>query len=159
MRSASLSTVRDQAAPLICSSIRGKEHVRSPCLVEGSEKSRCITSSSLMLVGIKLSAAVVVLLVMSVGAAACGKEFGASTQAGSLAPEMTIEEAIKQHTDRLLSLPGVVGTAIGACEGRPCIKVLVVKKTPELLNKIPSTLEGFPVAVEETGPIRALDGG
>lgn len=110
-----------------------------------------------MLVGVKLSAAVIALWVVSVGAAACGKEFGATTQAGSRAPGMTIEEALKQHTNRLLSLPGVVGTAIGECQGKPCIKVLVVKKSPELLKKIPSTLEGFPVAVEETGPIRALD--
>ncbi len=68
----------------------------------------------------------------------------------------TIEAVLKQHTDRLMSLPGVVGTAIGVCEGTPCIKVLVVKKTPELVNEIPQTLEGYPVVIEETGEIRAL---
>ncbi len=41
--------------------------------------------------------------------------------------------------------------------GRPCIKVYVARKTPELLRWIPATVAGHPVAVEETGEIRALD--
>lgn len=65
-----------------------------------------------------------------------------------------IEQVLKQHTDRLMSIPGVVGTAIGECAGRACIMVLVVNKTPDLMKKIPSTLQGFPVGVEETGAIR-----
>ena len=69
----------------------------------------------------------------------------------------TIQAVLQEHTDSLMSLPGVVGTAIGQCEGKPCIKVLVVKNTPDLLREIPSTLEGFPVTVQETGVIRALD--
>ncbi len=72
-------------------------------------------------------------------------------------PGQTIEEVLSQYTDSLMSFPGVVGTAIGECEGKPCIKVLVVEKTPELVNKIPSTLEGFVVEVQETGEIKALD--
>ena len=68
----------------------------------------------------------------------------------------TIKAVLREHTDRLMSLPGVVGTAIGECEGKPCIKVLVVKETPELVNEIPRTLEGYPVIIEETGEIRAL---
>ena len=70
--------------------------------------------------------------------------------------ETTIQEVLKQHTDRLMSIPGVVGTAIGECDGSPCIKVLVVKKSTDIMNKIPSKLDGFPVAVEETGTIRPL---
>lgn len=70
-----------------------------------------------------------------------------------------IEAVLKEHTDRLMSLRGVVGTAIGACDGKPCIKVLVVKKSPELVNKVPPALEGFQVVIEETGEIRALDSG
>ncbi len=67
-----------------------------------------------------------------------------------------IESVLKQHTDRLLSLPGVVGAGIGECEGEPCIKVLVVEETPELVHKIPRTLGGYPVVIEETGEIRPL---
>ncbi len=68
----------------------------------------------------------------------------------------TIEFVLKQHTDQLMALPGVVGTAIGECEGNPCIKVLVVEETPQLVNEIPPTLEGYPVVIEETGEIRPL---
>ena len=67
---------------------------------------------------------------------------------------MSIEDAQKQLTDSLMTLPGWAGTAIGECEGAPCIKVMVVRKTEELMAKIPSTFEGFPVVVEETGEFR-----
>ncbi|MGH7828726.1 MAG: hypothetical protein ACREP8_00985 [Candidatus Binatia bacterium] len=73
--------------------------------------------------------------------------------------EKTIETVLKEHTDQLISLPGVVGTAIGECERKPCIKVLVVEKSPGLLQQIPSELQGFPVVVEQTGPIRPLGPG
>ena len=69
----------------------------------------------------------------------------------------TIQEVLKQHTDRLMVIPGVVGTAIGECDGSPCIKVFVVKKTTDIMNKIPSKLDGFPVTVEETSTIRRLE--
>ena len=90
--------------------------------------------------------------------ATCAKQAEDGKQEkGRRMPEKNIEAVLKEHTDRLLSLPGVVGTAIGQCEEKPCIKVLVVKRTPELLEKIPSELQGFPVVVEETGPIRSLN--
>ena len=69
----------------------------------------------------------------------------------------TIEEVLKENTNKWMSIRGVVGTAIGEFKGKPCIKIFVVKKTPELMKKIPSTLEGFPVDIKQTGEIRALD--
>ena len=71
--------------------------------------------------------------------------------------EKTIQTVLKEHTDSLMTLPGVVGTGLGECSGKPCIKVFVVKKTPDLLKQIPSTLEGYTVEVQETGEFRALD--
>jgi sulfite exporter TauE/SafE len=68
----------------------------------------------------------------------------------------TIEQVLREHTKELMSVPGVVGTAQGLCDQKPCIKVYVIKKTPELDQKIPNILEGYPVMVEETGEIRAL---
>ena len=68
----------------------------------------------------------------------------------------TIEAAMARHGDKLMSLPGVVGVGIGECEGAPCIKVFVARKSAELSKKIPSELEGFPVDVVETGKFRAL---
>ncbi len=72
-------------------------------------------------------------------------------------PSKTIQEVLKSHTPELMSIPGVVGTALGEQDGELCIKVLVIEKTPELTKKIPSTLEGFPVAIQQTGEIRALE--
>ncbi len=69
----------------------------------------------------------------------------------------TIEKVLQEHSDELMSLDGVVGTAIGDCDGDPCIKVYVAKMTRDLGKRIPSTLEGYPVSVEETGEFKALD--
>lgn len=68
-----------------------------------------------------------------------------------------IEHVQRAHTDSLMRLPGVVGTAIGLCDGTPCIKVLVVRATPELRRAIPDSLEGYRVELDETGVIRAQD--
>lgn len=68
---------------------------------------------------------------------------------------LTIEEVLKKHTDSLMIIPGVVGTGQGLCDGKSCITVFVVKKTPELEDKIPKTLEGYPIKIKETGVFRA----
>ncbi len=68
----------------------------------------------------------------------------------------TIEEVLKEHTEELMSIPGVVGIGQGLCNDKPCIKVFVIEKTPELAQKIPDILEGYQVIIEETGEIRAL---
>jgi len=67
-----------------------------------------------------------------------------------------IDEVLKEHTKALMSIPGVVGTGQGLCDGNPCIKVFVIKKTLELAQKIPNTLEGYQVVLVETGEIKAL---
>ncbi|UCG15074.1 MAG: hypothetical protein JSU72_16665 [Deltaproteobacteria bacterium] len=71
-------------------------------------------------------------------------------------PEKNIEEVLKEHTPELMSRPGVVGTGQSLCDGQPCIKVFVVKETPELKEEIPDTLEGYPVVIKESGKFRAL---
>ena len=68
-----------------------------------------------------------------------------------------INEVMKEHTDELMAIPGVVGVYIAALEdGTPCIKVMVIEKTPELERIIPNVLEGYPVVIVETGEIRPL---
>lgn len=69
----------------------------------------------------------------------------------------TIEDVLATHADSLMSLPGVVGTAIGSCDGSPCIRVLVSDAISASRRVIPSRLEGYIVRVELTGPIRALE--
>ena len=88
---------------------------------------------------------------------ACGSGAEISPREEAPMPEKTIQQVLADHTDRLMSLPGVVGTAQGKCSGQPCIRVFVVEKTEELLRQIPPLLEGYQVAVDETGEIKALD--
>ena len=58
------------------------------------------------------------------------------------------------HTERLLAIAGVVGTAIGrGADGQPA--VLVLAETPGIRG-IPPSLDGVPVVVKVTGKIRAL---
>jgi len=109
-----------------------------------------------LVASVRLVTVVVALVAGCAALAACTQVSGREEQGSRMAGN-PIDAVLKQHTDRLLSLPGVVGTAISECEGNPCIKVLVVKKTPELAKWIPSALDGFPVVIEESGEIRALD--
>jgi hypothetical protein len=68
----------------------------------------------------------------------------------------SIKEVLVEQTPILMSLPGVVGTAQGLCDKKPCIVIYVIQITSDLEKKIPPTLEGYPVRIEETGEIRAL---
>ena len=88
---------------------------------------------------------------------ACGQQGANGEKEDRPMQQKKIETVLKDHTDSLMALRGVVGTAIGECAGKPCIKVYVEKKTPELLKQIPSAIDGYTVAVQETGEIRALD--
>lgn len=70
-----------------------------------------------------------------------------------LAPAMGVQE---RHTDRLLAIPGVLGTAVAAdALGRPIIKVYVER---DGVRGIPGNLEGVTVVPQVTGPIVALKG-
>ena len=71
--------------------------------------------------------------------------------------EKSIQQVQEEHTKHLMSLPGVVGTAVGEKAGKPCIKVLVTQKTAEIEKRVPKSLEGYPVVIEFTGEFKALD--
>jgi len=60
----------------------------------------------------------------------------------------------RKYENQLISLPEVVGVGIGECaKQQACLKVFVVKETPELRQQIPSHLEGFKVEIETIGPL------
>ncbi len=71
--------------------------------------------------------------------------------------QKTIEQAHEAFADSMMSRAGIVGVAIGACAGQPCIKLYVTRKTDELTRDIPETYEGFAVEIEETGEFTARD--
>jgi len=86
----------------------------------------------------------------------CNKDRSNSELAGRMATK-TIEQVQQEHTDAWMAMPGVVGTAIGACQGKPCILILTASNTEQIRKQIPATIEGYPVVVQYAGEIRALD--
>ncbi|MEA3360996.1 MAG: hypothetical protein U9R17_16545 [Thermodesulfobacteriota bacterium] len=68
----------------------------------------------------------------------------------------TIEQALNEKTDEWMAIPGVEGVAIGLFKESPCIKIFTSIDPEELRFKIPSTVENYPVVIEETGPFHAL---
>lgn len=75
--------------------------------------------------------------------------------------EQAVQQAIaiqERNTARLMQIRGVIGTAVGANEqGQPVIKLLV--DTPEAARNVPAAVEGIPVEVLITGPIKRLADG
>ena len=71
-------------------------------------------------------------------------------------PAKTIQVVLAEHTERWMTISGVIGTAIGLSEGQPCIKVFVAQKTDELAAEIPGAVGGYRVLLEESGEFRAL---
>jgi hypothetical protein len=104
----------------------------------------------------KMTALVISLAVIGITLIACANKRVDTYQRETRMPAKKIEEVLREHTKALMSIPGVVGTAQGLCEGKACIKVYVIKKSSEMDQKIPDILEGYPVMIEETGEIRAL---
>ena len=74
-------------------------------------------------------------------------------------PTRDVKTVMEAHVDELMAITGVTGVAIGELEdGTPCIQVYVVKKSDEIVKKIPSELEGHPVHIIESGVIRPMSG-
>jgi len=79
-------------------------------------------------------------------------------QNGSSSPKREINAVLAAHDKELLAIPGVVGVYVGTLEDlrTPCLKVMVAEKT-DSQRAIPRSIEGYPVVIEVTGEIRALD--
>jgi hypothetical protein len=70
-------------------------------------------------------------------------------------PEKSIADVLAAHNDSLMALPGVVGTAIGRCDGAPCIRVFVRDSAAARNARVAERLDGYVVRVEVTGAFRA----
>ncbi len=101
-------------------------------------------------------AVVFVLLTMTLGLTHCANKRVYPREGENSMPTKPIGEVLRLHTKEVMSIPGVVGMAQGLCNDKPCIRIYVARKTPELERKIPGTLDGYPVLIEETGRIHAL---
>lgn len=69
---------------------------------------------------------------------------------------MTINEVIAKHRDAFMRITGIQGIGAGREGESEVIVILVDKKRRQLLRRIPTELDGFPVIVRESGVIRAL---
>jgi hypothetical protein len=67
-----------------------------------------------------------------------------------------LTDVLREHTPRLLQIPGVVGTGEGRREGRPVLLVLVSSVEPELSARLPKEIEGYPVETRQVGDVRGL---
>src|SRR5437773_10256382 len=79
-------------------------------------------------------------------------------QNSSPAPKRDINAVLAAHDKELLAIPGVVGVYVGTLkDGRtPCLKAMLAEKT-DSQRAIPGSIEGYPVVIQVTGEIRALD--
>jgi len=72
-------------------------------------------------------------------------------------PTQDINTVMEAHAGELMAIEGVTAVAVGALgDGTPCIQVYVVKKTEALRRRIPNSLGGYAVVVEESGVIRPM---
>lgn len=69
----------------------------------------------------------------------------------------SITDVHEQYAEAWQQLDGVLGTGIGRCEGKPCIKVMVRSRSPALEDTIPEEVDGYPVRIEVTGVFRARE--
>jgi hypothetical protein len=95
-----------------------------------------------------------ILMIAITLAVSAGNEVGRLGE--NLVPRKTIETVLNENNSRLLSIPGVIGTAESVCNGAACVKVYVIKESPELTRPIPKVIDGYPVVIEETGEVHAL---
>lgn len=69
-----------------------------------------------------------------------------------------INAVLKDHAKELPAIQGVVGVYVGLLPDHktPCLKVMVIKETEDLKRRIPKSIDGYPVLIEESGVIRPL---
>jgi hypothetical protein len=98
-------------------------------------------------------------LLLVVAGCGSGSQSGrVEKQNGSSMPQKSIEQVLSDNTGRWMTLPGVVGTGIGECSGKPCIKIFASAKSDSLAKQIPKQIDGYTVELEVTGEFKANGG-
>lgn len=69
-------------------------------------------------------------------------------------PARPIDRVIEERGPALLEIPGVVGVAQGVENGVPVVRVWVASRGPEIERLVPADLEGHPVRLIESGPLK-----
>jgi hypothetical protein len=86
---------------------------------------------------------------------ACKNQMDQSTGAK---PRRDINAVLTDHSQDLMSKPGVVGVFVGVLPDNKtsCLKVLVLRQARDVSASIPRQIEGHPVVIERTDPIRPM---
>jgi hypothetical protein len=97
-------------------------------------------------------------IIIAVGVlSGCSRDNAGYLGKGSPVNEKTIEQVLEERTDQWMAIPGVEGTAIGLFEDNPCIMILSSVASEQLRGKIPETLNGYNIVIQETGTFRAME--
>ncbi len=91
------------------------------------------------------------------GLTGCSSNSAGDLGKGSLVSEKTIEQVLEDRTDQWMAIPGVEGTAIGIFGNEPCIMILSSVAPQQLGSKIPETLNGYNIVIQQTGTFTPLD--
>lgn len=65
-----------------------------------------------------------------------------------------ISGILEKHMLGWMMIPGVAGAAEGMHRGRPCIVVLVEKKTRSLQGQFPPSIDGVRIVFKEAASVR-----
>lgn len=67
-----------------------------------------------------------------------------------------IKNVIKEHVDKLMALPGVVGVGEGRSQGKQCIVVFVQDGEADSVKDIPKMIEGYSIVINMGGAFHAF---
>jgi hypothetical protein len=71
-------------------------------------------------------------------------------------PTRDIHTIKRNYEKKLMKISGVVGVGIGKEDDEEVIVVLTAQLSPKAAKKIPDQLDGFKIAIRESGAINAL---
>ena len=71
--------------------------------------------------------------------------------------QRSIEQVLAAHSSQWMSISGVEGLGIALRDESPCIMVFVSVEPEQVRAQIPHTVEDYPVIIDSSGGIGALD--
>jgi hypothetical protein len=71
--------------------------------------------------------------------------------------DQSLSLVIARHATELMGVPGVVGVYEGETGGKPVLRVMVLSRADSTVKRIPTTLEGYDVEIEVSGPIKPMN--
>jgi len=139
---------------------------RTPALVNGGGRSFWLPLSMMALTSLAALGALVVVSqrgpsewseagAVDDGTAMAGGRLEADKEAMLSIEDVTL--VLERHRDRLMQLPGVIGLYVGADhQSSLVLRVILLHGFAGTREQLPAVLDGVPVDVEESEPIKPL---